>query len=358
MILSFRVQPTAVVAGAPIQPAVAVNASAGSEQTVTLSVADSRCGAQLSGQVSRRTTGGVATFPGIALDVPATGYRLEGRTAEQSTRSDDFEVIAPEIPGPLVQHGSVCVQGYGSGDAASLAWDSRDDLLWTTDDNLNRVCGLDRRTGACVSRVTQDEIHQSFPGSSDCDDGDGDPATGCSFTEEFETLAWDRDARRLYVFNTVNDPDDPNGRDRPAVFRFRSGSCRGCLEADGWNALPDDFTYRAAVVIGGEVYISNGRELHAYDFASNVVSEQPLPLRFSSIVTGLSFDSDKLSAVTLARTLQIADWERGLIEASYDLSPIGALDPSGLSIVRDTFHVLEGRPGLPIFRLTIFDETP
>ncbi len=355
--VTFRVQPTAVEAGASILPAVEVATSSDASQTVMLSIADNDCGALLAGQSSRVTVDGVATFPGLAVDIPADDFRLEARVLDQTTRSAPFDVVPRDIGGSLEQHASVCLQDHGNGDAASLAWVSQDDVLWTADDNQNRVFGFDRQTGARVSTVTEEDLLTAFPDAAECDDGDGNPATSCSYTNEFEVVAYDEQARHLYVFNTVNDPGSPTIIDRPAVFRLRTGGCRGCVEYDDWNPLPDGYSYRAAVVIDEQLYISNGPNLHAYDFDTNTVTEQPALQPLPSTITGLSSQHDLLYAVTLSRLLIKVEWEQDEIEDSYDLTPIGVQRSDGVAVVRDTVYVVEGEPGNPVFVVTIDDNS-
>ncbi len=355
--VTFRVQPTAVEAGASILPAVEVATSSDASQTVMLSIADNDCGALLAGQSSRVTVDGVATFPGLAVDIPADDFRLEARVLDQTTLSVPFDVVPRDVGGPLEQHASVCLKDHANGDAASLAWVSQDDVMWTADDNQNRLCGFDRHTGACVNTVTEADLLTAFPGAAECDDGDGNPATSCSYTDELEVVAYDEGARHLYAFSTVNDPGSPTIIDRPAVFRLRSGGCRGCVEYDDWNPLPDGYSYRAAVVIDEQLYISNGRNLHAYDFDTNTVTEQPAAQPLPSTITGLSSQHGKLYVVTLSRQLITVDWDEDEIEDIYELTPAGVQRSEGVEVVRDTVYVLEGQPRNPVFVVTIDDNS-
>jgi hypothetical protein len=338
-------------------PAVEIETDSDVQQTVSLSIADNDCGSVLTGQLSRVTVGGVATFPGLTVDIPKNVYTLEARVLDQTARSTVFDVLPPDIPGPLDQHPSVCLRDYGNGDAASLAWVPQDDVMWTADDNLNRVCGFDRRTGVCLRTVTAEELLEELPGAADCDDGDGNPATSCSYTDEFEVVAYDKSARHLYLFNTVNDQGSPTIVDRPAVFRFRTGGCRGCLEIDDWNPLPDGYSYRAAVVIDEQLYVANGATLHAYDFDTNTVTEQPALQPLPSIISGLSSQSGMLYAVTTSSYLFEVVWDQDEIKNNYDLAPVGVISATGVEIVRDTVYVLEGEPREPIFVITI-DDSP
>jgi hypothetical protein len=349
----FKVQPAAVEARQAILPAVEIETNSSTAKSVRLALAGNDCGATLSGNLIRTTVGGVATFPDLALNIPATGYRLEAQVLDQRVQSSPFDVLAPDIAGPLDQHASICLTDYPHSDASSLAWVPRDDVFWTTDDNKNKLCALDRRSGACLNVVSREDLLTAFPDAADCDDGDGDPTTSCSYTSEFETTAFEKEEGLLYVINTVNDPTSPTIVDRPAVFRMRPGACRGCVEYDSWKPLPDGYTYLAAVGIDGQMYISNGANLHAYDFDSNTVTAEPAFQGMPGIITGLSSQGQTLYALTSSRTLVAVNWDDDVIESTHDLSPVGIQTADGLSVVRDSVYVLEGEPLNPIYVVTV-----
>ena len=351
--LTFQVQPTAVEAGAPILPSVEIRTNSDVRQTVTVSLADNDCGATLAGESSRATVDGVVTFPGLAVDIPANGYSFEAQVLDQVARSASFDVLAPDLAAPLEQHPSVCIRDIAHGDATSLTWVPEGDLLWTTDDNDNKLCALDRHTGECVSVVIREDLLTAFPDAADCNDGDGNPTTSCSYTSELEAIAYQAERGFLYAINTVNDPSSPTIIDRPAVFRLRPGACRGCVEYDAWKPLPDGYTYRAAVGIDGQMYISNGANLHAYDFDSNTVTEEPAIPSIPGTITGLSSRGQTLYALTGSQKLVTVDWDDSAITSIHDLSPVGIQTAAGLSVVWDTVYVLEGEPKNPIFVLTI-----
>lgn len=336
-----------------VTPAVEVATSSDSRQTVTLSIAGNDCGASLTGEVSRLTVNGVATFSDLVINIPADGFTLEARVLDQTAPSTPFDVLVSDLDGPLEQHPTVCFRERPQRDAASLTWVPGDDLLWTADDRWNQVLGVDRRSGVLVNAVREQEFLTAFPDASDCDDGDGNPATSCSYTNELEVVAYNDQAGFLYVFNTVNDPGSEPIVDRPAVFRLRSTSCRGCLEFDAWNELPDNYNYRAAVAIEGQLFVSNGPDLHQYDFDTNTVTAEPSLQPTGSAIKGLSFGDGTLFVLTVLKRLVAVDWDAGEFENSYDLTPIGVLNAIGVEVVRDTIYVLEGEPTNPIFVVTI-----
>ena len=351
--LSFSVQPTTVEAGQPIQPDVTVTTSSSTPQTVTISIADDRCGATLSGQTSRQASDGVAVFQGLAIDIPADDYQLEARVLDRTSRSAQFDAVPSDLAGPLDQQPTLCLKDRPVGDASSLTWVQVDNVMWTADDNRNKLCGLDLQSGVCLNEVTAEDLISAFPDASNCDDGDGDPATSCSYTNELEVVAYDDRYGFLYVFNTVNDPSSPVILDRPAVFRLRRGACRACIEYDSWNRLPPDYTYRAAVAIDGRQYISNGTDLHRYDYDLNSVTADPVLQTSGSTITGLSYWNGTLFVLARSRQLAEVDWNTLEPEASYDLSPVGIRSANGVEVVRDTIYVLEGEPRNPIYVLTV-----
>ena len=351
--VTFSTQPSAVEAGQPISPAVEVTTSSDSRQTVTLSIADNDCGASLAGQVSRATVNGVATFPDLTINIPADGFTLEARVVDQTARSTPFDVLVSEIDGSLEQHPTVCFRERPQRDAASLTWVPRDDLLWTADDSWNQVLGVDRRSGVLVNAVSEEELLTAFPDAAHCDDGDGNPATSCSYTNELEVVAYDDQAGFFYMINTVNDPGSEPIVDRPAIFRLRSGSCRGCFEFDAWNELPDGYTYRAAVAIDGNLFVSNNADLHQYDFDTNTVTDEPAFQLGISVITGLSIWDRTLFVVTHSRHLITVEWDEREIQDNLELSPVGLIRSAGVEAVRDTIYVLEGEPTNPIFVVTI-----
>ena len=349
--VAFRTQPSEAVAGAYIAPPVEVRVVADGEETVEIELAENDCGAVLGGQTSRLTANGTATFADLAVDIPANGFKLRAGARDRTAVSAAFAVAPAPTSGPLVQQASVCLRGSPQSDAASLTWVATDDVLWTADDNRNQLIGVDRRSGALINTVPAADLEEAF--SLDCDDGDGNPATSCSYTGELEVVAYDSQNRFLYAFNTVNDPTLPVPVDRPAAFRLRSGGCRGCLTFEDWNALDAQYAYQAVVVIEGQLYIADGPELHGYDFTTNIVAAEPALGPINGVIAGLAYRDGRLYLAMKSRRLQVWNWgQRELLE-SYDLAPLGVGTVAGVEVVRDTVYVLEGQGGNPIFVATI-----
>lgn len=82
-LLAFSVQPSGVVAGAAIVPAVRVvvedargNTVTTATPSITVAIGNDPSRATLSGTVTEGAVGGIATFPGLSLDKADTGYTL------------------------------------------------------------------------------------------------------------------------------------------------------------------------------------------------------------------------------------------------------------------------------------------
>ena len=356
ILITFSTQPTNVVAGTPITPPVIIEVSSDARQTVTLAIPDNYCGATIAGQTSHQTVNRIASFPDLSLDIPIEDVRLEARVLDGTVLSAPFDVQAADPGTPFVQHPTLCLNKSLPSDAATLAWVARDDVLWTADDTRDLICGVDRRSGTCIEEVTEADLLAAFPAAGDCDDGDADALTSCSYTDELEAVAFDDRDGRLYVFNTVNDPTQ--FEDAPAVFRFRLGSCRACLLPDGWNALPRGFDYSSAVAVDGELFIADGMDLRPYDFDENRVGEAIIPRLVSSgVITDLAFRQNMLYVMTSTRRLIVAEREEFGELTSYDLTPIGVRTPGGIEVIRDTLLVLEGDARNPVFVVTLAPST-
>lgn len=349
----FRVQPQDVGAGEPIRPAVEVLLEgAGSSARVALAVSGHLCGATLDGGGSRLPVEGVATFPDLAIDIPADGYQLEARVLDATATSTPFDVRPPPREGPVERLPSICDRADAHGDASALAWIPTQDLFWLADDNFRQVYALDRGTGAFVASVGRQDFLDAFPAAAACDDGDGDPSTSCSYVDELEVVAFDDDARDLYVFNTVSDPGADPPVDRGAVFRLGLGACRGCLAFEAWRPIPGVFTARAAVAIDGELYVSDGPSVYPFDFETGAMGPEALVTAPNGI-TGLAYRDGSLYVLTRARAVLRFDAETHELEGAWDLSSTGLVSPAGIEAVRDTVYVVEGEPKNPIFALRL-----
>jgi hypothetical protein len=83
----FTVQPSDAVAGQIIVPAILVTALDANDQVVTaysgdvkVTIATNPSGGKLSGKTTVAAVAGVATFTGLKIDKPGTGYTLQAAT--------------------------------------------------------------------------------------------------------------------------------------------------------------------------------------------------------------------------------------------------------------------------------------
>lgn len=194
-----------------------------------------------------------------------------------------------------------------------------------------------------------------------CDDGDGDPATSCSYLSELETLTFDPSTSLMYVINTVNDPRLVPPVDPPAVFRLRRNGCGGCLDFDAWQALPPGIHYGAAVAFDGAIYLAVSRHLYEYDFATNRVltldqNGDSLPPAYSSTrsIIGLTHDGTFVWILTSGE-LHKVDWASRTEVRSHDLAPFAIPRPRGLEVIGDVIYVVDGNPPNRIYE---FREVP
>lgn len=120
--LAFGVQPTSVLAGAPLSPAVQVavqdaqgNPVTSATTSVTVAIETNPAGGTLSGTMTVAAVSGVATFSNLRLDSPGTGYALRA-TASGLTgaTSAAFNVTAFAAVSAAMEH--TC--GLTSGGAA------------------------------------------------------------------------------------------------------------------------------------------------------------------------------------------------------------------------------------------------
>ncbi len=122
--LAFIAQPTNVVAGAPITPAIQVEVQDGagnrvtsSTISITLAIANNPGASALSGIATRNAVAGVATFPGLSLDKAGSGYTLAANASGASTATSAGFTVSPGSPAVL----KFGVQPAGTAVGATIA---------------------------------------------------------------------------------------------------------------------------------------------------------------------------------------------------------------------------------------------
>jgi hypothetical protein len=103
--LSFRQQPTTIVVGDPITPAIQVEIVdrfgnlTPSTADVSMSIGANPGGGTLTGTTLQTASFGIATFAGLSITMPGTGYTLTARsTGVTAATSDPFNVLQTNNP--------------------------------------------------------------------------------------------------------------------------------------------------------------------------------------------------------------------------------------------------------------------
>jgi hypothetical protein len=234
-------------------------------------------------------------------------------------------------------------------DTETIVYVPEDDNLWIGDDHSQAVFEIDRRTGHYRSRLTAGEIIETFPQLGRCDDGDRDPRTQCSYTDEIESGAYDPVSRTLFVVNTVNMPQLEPPVDKPALFRLRKKHGRGQFRLVDWRELSAGWKYGPAVAIEGRLYFGILRDVVEYDIERNLivgVDDQGNILPLVSVskgrIVGMAFDGRSLWLLTGREKLVRVDWESQAVVGSYDVAPFGISKTKGLAFGAGEFFVVDG----------------
>lgn len=358
-------QPSQAVVDLPLTPSLVVRlddaAGRPTEGRISVALDPNPCEWPLGGTTSVQTTSGVATFDDLTLGQVAKGYRLTVRSDELQTLSGPIDVLDGSAPGQeLVHEDTFCTKPNPQGDAESLEYIPEDDVFWLADDDSPSIFAVERATGAYRTRLGADDFVAAFPGAGACDDGDNDPATSCSYVNEFEHLAYDPLEGGLYVMNTVNSPQVTPMKDHPAIFKLRRGGCSLCWTFESWQALPLDAEFEGLASIEGELFVAIGREVYRYDFEENRAfttdaDGNPLPpaYRAEARVDRLHYDGVHLWAILGGGQLKKVEWQTGTEVASYDLVGLGIATPKGVEVVANALYVLAGDPPNPIWRFAV-----
>ncbi len=131
--LSFTVQPSTVVLGQKIAPAVQVTFldAAGLltpvTETVTLKIGDNAGGATLGGTLTSTAVAGVATFADLTLNKPGTGYTLVASSAAVTgpVTSAAFNVTAGSVAALVISNLSTTPTAGVAGDVTVTAQDAQ-----------------------------------------------------------------------------------------------------------------------------------------------------------------------------------------------------------------------------------------
>ncbi len=233
-------------------------------------------------------------------------------------------------------------------DAEAMAYSRSGDRLWIADDDSDAVYEIEGSTGAYRYRIRASDVVSAAPDAGVCDDGDGDPNTSCSYTDEFESLAYDHSGGSLYLISTVNAPNRTPPVEKPAVFRFVNQGGRFRLAS--WHELPAGFDYSAAVVVNGRLYVASGSIIAEYDFsnqrfaATRSDGSPVATLNLGVGIAGLAIEDNSLWVLTKDLLLLEVRWASGEVIETRSLEGLGIARAAGLAVVDadDEILVVDG----------------
>lgn len=362
-------QPTVAVVGEPLAPSLEVllkdYSGRAMEGDVTVAIDPNPCGWLLDGTTTVHAVAGRAVFEDLKVEHVASGYyRLVVQSGGAKAFTVPFDVRELALPDqPLVLENTLCAKPNPQKDAESLEYVPGDDVFWLADDNLPSIFEVERATGRYLSQIPADRFVEAFPEAGQCDDGDGDSSTSCSFVDELEHIAYDVDDGFLYVLNTVNNPQVTPQRDHPALFRLLHGACSGCWSFESWRALPEESRYEGMVVIDGALHVAIGARVYGYDFEANRLlatdaAGDSLPPTYvaETKIERLHYDGAYLWAILGTSLLRKIDLETQADLATYDLSSFDIVPAKGVEVVGDRIYVLNGASPNPIYVFRVEDE--
>lgn len=241
-------------------------------------------------------------------------------------------------------------------EAAGLAYVPGDDDLWLGDGEADQLYVFERRTGTYRGRLPARQFVEAFPEAGRCGEeagGDGAAGSGCSYTDELETVLYDPDTATLYVINRVDDAAPRGPEDRPALFTLRRRAGGEGFRFWDWRALPEGSTYRTGAVIEGRIYVAVGDALVEYQPESNRLAREPALRSPAGPIAGVAWDGSHVWLVEPGGTLVRLEWPTGEPVASHDLASLGIRRPTGLALGPGEILVPEGRSPHPVHVLRL-----
>jgi hypothetical protein len=243
------------------------------------------------------------------------------------------------------------------GDVEQITYVAEDDALWVADDNARQIYIIARGNGALRARLRERDFVKAFGAPIECDDGDGNPDTKCTYTSELEGMAYEPSTLTLYVMNTVNDIKRQPPVDKAALFVLRKDALTSNFRFVDWREMPrgQEYKYTALVSIEGRLFVSvfqhvYGWDLEANDFAETDAEGKPVPAFVSphGPIVGLAWDRAHLWMLSSDRILSKIDWNERKEIGTWDLQHFGIGRAKGLAVAPEEFFVVDGNPPNPI----------
>ncbi|MEP6625809.1 MAG: PKD domain-containing protein, partial [Acidimicrobiia bacterium] len=220
----------------------------------------------------------------------------------------------------------------------------KDDALWLSDDNGDRVFEVDATASTVRRALQRDEFSNALPPG-----GVGSPA-GLSRSDDFESIVYDPVQDVLYQFsgnccsstpNTIQPPYDPT------IYRL-TRDAGGRFQVESYRALPEGTDATAAAWRPGVgLFFAHGGIITSYDYDTNTLGT---PVTVSGSlpggITGLSYTADgKLAlAVTTQQRLVLLDAATNTLVPGWniDLRPFGILDSRDITMIDGQLFIADG----------------
>ncbi len=231
----------------------------------------------------------------------------------------------------------------------------RDNSLWLSDDEAGRLYEVNARTGALKRTVTARRLAAIARFR-------GEGTAGRARTRDLESLAYDAETDRLYVFNGSDCKPSTatcRWRSRPTVFRLtRVG---GRLRPTSFQPLPPGTQTTGAVWRPGGrgMFVVNGSTMREYRYPRNTFGAA-LDLPGPYPVSGATFTRNgRALFVTHGESARVSrlSWPARTLRWSADLSPIGVRDARGVTRIGRRLFVSDGydlRPARSRLRYAVF----
>lgn len=357
--ISILSQPSQALVGRALSPLLQVEVrdenGALATGVVSVTLDPNPCAWTLGGAGTGGLMVGRASFSDLSFGQAGKGQLLKVSYRDASRTTFPIDVRAAGEGLPLDQENTLCMKPNPQGDAESLAYVPEDDAFWLADDNRPSIFRVDRATGTYLGQLSADSIVAVLPTAGQCEDGDGDPATSCSYVDEFEHVAYDRPSQRLYVVNTVNSLVADPVEDRAAIFVLRRGGCAGCLIPESWQPLPDDYRSGPIAIIDGNLHVALGGRIYPYDADGNrllTVNEAndslPPVVEIADEIAAFQQEGPHLWILSHTSVVKV-DRTTGVEVARYGLGAFGVSNPHGIQVVAGEIYVLDGDAPNPVY---------
>lgn len=220
----------------------------------------------------------------------------------------------------------------------------KDDALWVSDDNGDRLFEIDATNSTVRRAINREDFTNAAPVG-----GVGTPA-GLSRSDDFESTVYDPVHDVLYQFsgnccsstpNTTQPPYDP------AIYRLTRDS-GGRFQVESYRPLPEGTDPTGAAWRPGVgLYFAHGGLITSYDYDTNVLGTAvAVSGSLPGGITGLSYTADgkyALAVTTTQRLVLIDATTNALVPGwNIDLRRFGIIDSRDVTLIDGQVFVVDG----------------